>query len=119
MRSRSHDPDSTCTRRFEEWYAAEVTKQLQDVELDIEEIESIPVDLSFARVKELSAQWLVDMVEYISDNPNIVVNGFLRSEITPALDGLREDASNEDDIDDDEFDEDEFGEEDYENDLDC
>ncbi len=39
---------------------------------------------------------------------NIVVNGFLRSEITPALDGLREDASNEDDIDDDEFNEDDY-----------
>ena len=38
-------------------------------------------------MKEVSARWLVDMAEHISDNPQLIVSGFLRSGITGAFDG--------------------------------
>ena len=42
-------------------------------------------------MKEISAKWLVDTAEYMSDNPQIIVNGFIRSGIPGAVDGLQED----------------------------
>ena len=42
-------------------------------------------------MKEAGAKWLVEMAEYISDNPLIIVNGFIRSGITSAADGLNTD----------------------------
>ena len=41
-------------------------------------------------VKQI-AKWLVDMAKYISDNPQFIVNGFIRSGITGALDGVVQD----------------------------
>ena len=35
---------------------------------------------------ELGARWLVEMHEYIASSPQLIVNGFLRSGITTALD---------------------------------
>ena len=45
-----------------------------------------PVDLSLPLMKELGAKWLTEMAEYLSANPQFVVNGFIRSGITHALD---------------------------------
>ena len=42
-----------------------------------------------AVVKELSAHWLVEMAEYIADDPQFVVNGFQRPGISSALDGTK------------------------------
>ena len=50
-----------------------------------------PVDLSMGAMKHISAQWLVKMWEYIIDNPQFIVNGFVRSGICRALDGLTSD----------------------------
>ena len=36
--------------------------------------------------KELGVKWLAQMAEYFSDNPQLVVNGFLRAGIASALD---------------------------------
>ena len=47
-----------------------------------------PVDLSLARMKHISTNWLVEMWEYIVDNPQFVVNGFITSETCCALDGV-------------------------------
>ena len=49
-------------------------------------------------MKQVGAKWLVEMVEYISDNPRFIVNGFLWSGITGALDG---DSEADDDLLDD------------------
>lgn len=49
--------------------------------LDIE-----PVNLGLPMLKKLGAKWLVQMAEYFSDNPQLVVNGFLRAGIASALD---------------------------------
>ena len=49
------------------------------------------VKLCLAELKVLGAKWLVEMAEYISDNPQFIVNGFRRAGICAALDGYRED----------------------------
>ena len=36
-------------------------------------------------LKEIGAKWLVEMAEYLSDNPQFIVNGFLRSGIAAAI----------------------------------
>ena len=38
-------------------------------------------------MKEVSAKWFVDMANYISSNPHVIVNGFICSGITAAFDG--------------------------------
>uniref|UniRef100_A0A1X7UNT4 Uncharacterized protein n=1 Tax=Amphimedon queenslandica TaxID=400682 RepID=A0A1X7UNT4_AMPQE len=53
----------------------------QDVEVELQ-----PIDFSLPALRDLGGQWLVKMSEYISDNPQIVVNGFLKSGITQAID---------------------------------
>ena len=40
-----------------------------------------------ADIKELGAKWLVEMSEYISNNPQFITSGFIRSGITDVLDG--------------------------------
>ena len=39
-------------------------------------------------LKEVGAKWLVEMAEHFEENPQIIVNGFIRSGITGALDGV-------------------------------
>ena len=39
-----------------------------------------------AAMKVLTAKWLVEMGEYLSENPQIVVNGFRHAGISAALD---------------------------------
>ena len=45
-----------------------------------------PVDLSLPNMKELGTKWLTGMAEYLAANPQFVVNGFIRSGVTHALD---------------------------------
>ena len=85
-------------RRFEHWYSSEVTKQLQGIS-DIESAVIQPVNLSMAAIKKRSAKWLVDMAEYIADNPQFIVHGFLRAGITYALDGEEATESEGDSVD--------------------
>ena len=54
---------------------------------DIETVAVEPVDLSMGTMKELGAKWLVDMANYISDNPQFIVNGFICAGIAKALNG--------------------------------
>ena len=86
-------------RKFERWYSDEVTKQLQGAS-DVESAQIQPVDLCVAAVKELTAEWLVEMAEYIASNPQFVVNGFRRAGIPGALDGF-EDEEGDTDLDSD------------------
>ena len=39
-----------------------------------------------ASVKELSAKWLLEMSEYIANNPQFIISGFRHSGISGALD---------------------------------
>ena len=72
-------------RCFEDWYAEQVTAQLDGRDTESTELE--PVSLSLPVLKELGAKWLVQMSEYFAVNPQIVVNGFVKAGITAALDG--------------------------------
>jgi hypothetical protein len=81
---------------FDEWYSQEVMKQLDGRELeDLEDVDIQPINLSMPVMKEVSAGWLVDMAEGISDNPQLIVNGFLRSGITGAFDGNLDEEEND------------------------
>lgn len=75
-------------REFQEWYSGEVMKQLDEKDLeDLGEAELQPIDLAMPILKEVGAKWLVGMADYLSSNPQFVVNGFLRSGIARAADG--------------------------------
>ena len=76
-------------QKFQIWYAEQISAQLEDeADVNIE-----PIDLTMAVMKEASASWLVEMWDYISDNPQFIVNGFLHSGISKALDGDDDDTS--------------------------
>ncbi len=75
-------------RKFEDWYSEKISNQLCGHSTEeLESIELNPVRLSLPLMKELVASWLVEMFEYIQNNPQIAVNGFLRAGICDALDG--------------------------------
>lgn len=76
-------------RKFQEWYFEKIMEQI-DGDRDIDGVEISPVNLGLPVLKELGAQWLVQMAEYISDNPQMIVNGFVRAGISAALDGVSE-----------------------------
>ena len=75
-------------RQFEQWYSRKVMEQLEGRDLDdLEAAELQPINLGMPILKEIGAQWLVEMAEYISENPQFIVNGFIRSGITRASGG--------------------------------
>ena len=111
-------------KQFKTWYSEQVIKQLEGH--DINELETIqlqPIDLHLTALKEIGAKWLVDMAMYIGNNPQFIVNGFVRSGITGALDGYtqvqqevhdggdQQDSDSDSDIDNDDTDETEDDEE--------
>ena len=58
------------------WYSDQITEQLK-LANDMETANLEPVNLSMARVKEISADWIVHMVDsldYINQNPQFTVN---------------------------------------------
>ena len=74
-------------RHFSQWYLKQVLAQLEEEVSDLDELEIEPIDLSMTTMKELSAKWLVNTATHISENPHIIVNGFVHSGIAEALDG--------------------------------
>ena len=75
-------------RQFDQWYSEQVVAQLEGEDTsDLESIELEPINLGLPALKEIGAKWLVEMEAYICDNPQIIVNGFIHSGITAALDG--------------------------------
>lgn len=71
-------------QKFEAWYSEEVMKQLHGKDGELVELQ--PINLSLACLKKLGAKWLVEMAEYISDNPQFIVHGFRCAGIYGALD---------------------------------
>lgn len=79
-------------RQFDEWYSEQVYAQLEGEDAsDLDAAEVQPVNLGLPALKELGAKWLVDAATYISSNPQVIVNGFIRSGITGAIDGEKTD----------------------------
>ena len=68
-------------KEFQTWYAEKITHQLQSCA--VEDLE--PVDLSTSQMKCVGAQWLVKLVDQLSQSPDIIVNEFIRSGISPSL----------------------------------
>ena len=58
-----------------------ISKQLEG-----QDMANIVLDLSLPIMKELGVKWLTDMAEYLAFNPQFIVNGFIRSGISHALD---------------------------------
>ena len=71
-------------QKFQKWYS----DQIFDNASTMEDVELKPIDLSLLVMRELGANWLVDMAKYIADNPDFIVNGFVRAGISEALDGV-------------------------------
>ena len=85
-------------KKFQEWYADQVTRQLQGK--NVEEVELEAIDLPLPLLRELGAGWLVEMFQFIADNPQFIVNGFAHAGITGALDFIEDlDGLEEDDED--------------------
>ena len=76
-------------REFEQWYSEEFTKQLNGIS-DIKSAELQLVNLCMAAVKEMSVQRVVEIAEYIADNPQFIVCGFRKAGIRQAIDGLEQ-----------------------------
>lgn len=91
-------------RIFDEWYSEQVLKQLQEQDTDyLGTVDLQPINLGLPALKEIGAQWLVDMASYISDNPQFIVNGFRHSGIIPTLNGqeVTEESKDEQETDSD------------------
>ena len=54
-------------------------------------VDDKPVDLSTARMKNVSGKWLVELYEHLEDNPQIAVHGFCHAGIYNALSQINED----------------------------
>ena len=63
-----------------------------------------PINLRLAVLKELGARWLVEMFDYFQDNPQVIVNGFMKSGITHALGGEEDEDAHHSDTEDTEDD---------------
>jgi hypothetical protein len=81
-------------KKFDEWYAHQIVQQVQE-NTEMNDVELSPICLSLPILKELGAKWLVEMAEYISDNPQFITNGFRKAGIPQAIDGDDEDQSDE------------------------
>ena len=57
---------------------------------DLEGAELKSINMSMPVLKEIGGKWLVGMAEFLTKNPRFIVNGFLRSGITGAIDGIHE-----------------------------
>ena len=96
-------------RQFDQWYSEQVLAQ-QDTS-DLNALELQPVNLGLPALKELGVKWLVDMATYISNNPQMIVNGFIHSRITATVDGQDiEDTEDQDQDLEDQDSEDDFDE---------
>ncbi len=93
-------------QRFDEWYSQEVFRQLEGMTSEeIELFDVQPINLSMARMKEISADWLVQTSVYLAENPLFLVNGWIKSGITNALDHVDSTAneSAEEELSEDDF----------------
>ncbi len=66
-------------REFQDWYAEQVLTSMRDEE------ELMPINLNSAEMKHLGAQWLVKMFDHMTDNPHLIVNGFIETGITESI----------------------------------
>ena len=79
-------------KQFAEWYSEQLLQQIKNQNaMPVSDVVLEPVDLSLARMKHISKNWLVEVWEYIVDNPQFVVNGFITSKTCCTLDDKLDD----------------------------
>ena len=67
-------------------------QQLEGRDLnDLEAAELQPIQLGMQVMKDVGAKWLVELADNISNNLQFLVNGFIHSGITGAIDGTESD----------------------------
>ena len=77
---------------FSQWYAKHLLQQCEDQShVPLLDISLEPFDMSMAVMKNISAKWFIKAAEYIADNPQFIVNGFVKAGIRRALDGITSD----------------------------
>ena len=76
-------------QKFQEWYSDQILKQLDSSTTTNQELQ--PINLSLPVLRELGAEWMVEMAEYIANNPDFIVKGFRRAGISRALDDIESD----------------------------
>ena len=54
---------------------------------DIKSAKLQPINLGMPVLKELSVKWMVEMSEYSYENPQIIINGFVKAGVAGALEG--------------------------------
>ena len=64
--------------KFNKWYSEKVADQLR-AGGGIQPV---------AEMRSIGGQWLVQMFKYIQDNPQIIVNGFIKAGIPQAIDSF-------------------------------
>ena len=82
-------------RKFTSWYAQQVAVQLKGQDINDDDFQVQPVDLSMAAMKHIGARWLEEMHSYVKDNPQLIVNGFMKAGIPQAIDLFYEEESDE------------------------
>ena len=56
-------------KKFQEWYGNIICQLLHDAICE-------EVDMRLSRMKPLSAKWVIEMAEYFTTRPEIILNGF-------------------------------------------
>lgn len=84
--------------QFHDWYSAQVTEQLSAGN----GIEPVELHVPTAKMKCIGGQWFVCLVEYLSENPKSIVNGFLTAGIPWSQDKGKPVIDDEDLVDDNE-----------------
>ena len=65
--------------KFQEWYASQISDQLDD------DTQPQEVDMRLSVMKPLGARWLVALYDFICANPTFIVNGFSAAGILSIL----------------------------------
>ena len=67
-------------RNFQQWYAQEVTKQLQTTPLS-----QVKVDVTLQVAKTPSATWIMSGWQALEKRPEVAINGFRKSGVLDAI----------------------------------
>ena len=67
---------------FQKWYASIVCSQLN------RKTEKKAVDLRLSVMKPHGAKWLVELYEYLRNNPDVIINGFRETGILDCIDSV-------------------------------
>ena len=81
-------------QKFNDWYVEQIAAQLEDGE-DTDPLQVQPINLTSAVMKSVGARWIVQMYEYIHDNPSLVVNGLYKAGIPQAINSCNEPSTEE------------------------